>query len=197
MDVPIGAKVYCADGACGYVTHAILNPDSREVTHMVIQEEDPQYRKIVAPISLIVESTPKKLRIRCKLEELSGMQDFEETHFATIEVPGYFGGALTMLPDDTIEPLEVPIVKELVPPGEVALRKGAAVRASDGHIGQVDELLVSPVDNKITHLVLRKGHLWGKREVTIPVREIDRIEEDTVYLKLDKQAIEHLPSSPA
>jgi hypothetical protein len=39
-----------------------------------------------------------------------------------------------------------------------------------------------------------EGHLWGKKEVTIPVSAIDRIEEDTVYLKLDKKAVESLPS---
>ena len=44
------------------------------------------------------------------------------------------------------------------------------------------------------HLVLREGHLWGKKDVTIPLDQIDRIEEDVVHLKLDKAAVEHLPS---
>ena len=48
----------------------------------------------------------------------------------------------------------------------------------------------------ISHLILMEGHLWGKKEVAIPVSAIDRIEEDTVYLKLDKEAVESLPSEP-
>lgn len=38
--------------------------------------------------------------------------------------------------------------------------------------------------------------LVGEKEVSIPVSAIDRIEEETVYLKLDKKAVESLPSEP-
>jgi sporulation protein YlmC with PRC-barrel domain len=70
------------------------------------------------------------------------------------------------------------------------------VHAEDGIVGKVDEFLVSPNNNHITHLVLREGHLWGKKDVTIPVSEIEKITEDAVYLKLDKKAIEKLPAIP-
>jgi sporulation protein YlmC with PRC-barrel domain len=70
------------------------------------------------------------------------------------------------------------------------------VEATDGHVGQVDEFLVDPTNEHITHLVLREGHLWGQKDVTIPVSQIDRIEQDVVYLKLDKHGIEKLPSVP-
>jgi sporulation protein YlmC with PRC-barrel domain len=63
-------------------------------------------------------------------------------------------------------------------------------------VGKVDEFLVDLSDGHITHLVLREGHLWGQKDVTIPVSEIQRIEEDTVYLKLDKHSIEKLPGIP-
>ena len=52
----------------------------------------------------------------------------------------------------------------------------------------------TPRTTACTHLVLREGHLWGKKDVTIPVDQIDRIEADVIYLKLDKAAVEHLPS---
>jgi len=48
----------------------------------------------------------------------------------------------------------------------------------------------------ITHLVLREGHLWGEKDVTIPVSQIDHIEEGTVHLKLSKPDIEALPAIP-
>ncbi|MGO8991417.1 MAG: hypothetical protein ACLQGU_10495 [bacterium] len=47
-----------------------------------------------------------------------------------------------------------------------------------------------------THLVLREGHLCGKKDVTIPVSQIDHIEEDTVYLKLRKVDIQASPAIP-
>jgi hypothetical protein len=90
----------------------------------------------------------------------------------------------------------IPITHQRIPHGELAVQRGARVEATDGHVGRVDEFLVDPVDTHITHLVLREGHLWGQKDVTIPVSHIDRIEEDTVYLKLDKHSVEALPAIP-
>jgi hypothetical protein len=45
-------------------------------------------------------------------------------------------------------------------------------------------------------LVLREGHLWGQKDVTVPVSKIKRIEEEDVYLDLDKAGIETLPAIP-
>jgi len=70
------------------------------------------------------------------------------------------------------------------------------VDASDGHIGHVNEFLVDPLNGHITHLILREGHLWGKKDVTIPVSEIDRIAEGTVHLKLNKHEVDELPGIP-
>jgi hypothetical protein len=55
---------------------------------------------------------------------------------------------------------------------------------------------VNPTNGHITHLMLREGHLWGQKDVTSPVSEIDHFEKDTVYLKLDKHSIEALPTIP-
>jgi len=88
----------------------------------------------------------------------------------------------------------VPVDEEQIPPGELAVYRGARVKATDGKAGMLGEFLVNPLTGHISHLILMEGHLWGKKEVAIPVSAIDRIEKDTVYLKLDKKAIESLPS---
>lgn len=73
---------------------------------------------------------------------------------------------------------------EQIPPGELGIHRGATVYDTDGKVGQVDEFLISPVDNHVSHLILREGHLFGKKLVTIPVSEIDRIETDHVYFEI-------------
>jgi sporulation protein YlmC with PRC-barrel domain len=85
---------------------------------------------------------------------------------------------------------------EPIPEDELAIRRGAQVEATDGHVGRVDEFLINPDNDLITHLVLREGHLWGKKDVVIPVSQIDRFEDNTVHLKLDKSEIEALPTIP-
>jgi sporulation protein YlmC with PRC-barrel domain len=83
-----------------------------------------------------------------------------------------------------------------IPPGELAVSRGTRVEAKDGYVGHVDEFVVNPKSGHITHLVMREGHLWGKKVVIIPVSLIDDTRKDTVYLKLDKLQIEVLPTFP-
>jgi uncharacterized membrane protein len=72
----------------------------------------------------------------------------------------------------------------------------ARVEATDGAVGQVDELVKDPESGDLTHLVLLEGHVFGKTQVTLPISAVDRVEEDTVYLKLDKDGIKRLPAVP-
>lgn len=95
-----------------------------------------------------------------------------------------------------VVPKWVEVEHESIPPGELGVRRGARVRATDGNVGRVDEFVVDPTSGHITHLVLREGLPWDQEEVTIPITEIDRIEEKTVYLKLDKDSVEALPAVP-
>ena len=68
------------------------------------------------------------------------------------------------------------------------------IEASDGKVGRLDALVLDPTSGDITHLLLREGHLWGKKDVAIPISAVDFCDADTVYLKLDKAAIKALPA---
>jgi hypothetical protein len=46
---------------------------------------------------------------------------------------------------------------------------------------------VDSTNRHITHLVVRDGHPWNWKEVMIPVRQVTRIAEKTMYLKLDRR----------
>jgi hypothetical protein len=90
----------------------------------------------------------------------------------------------------------VPVKHQNVPPGELAVWRGAKVEATDGYVGQVDELLINSTNMKASHLVLVERHIFERREITIPVSQIDLVNEDTIYLKLDRKSIEELPTTP-
>jgi uncharacterized membrane protein len=77
-----------------------------------------------------------------------------------------------------------------------AVQPGARVEATDGRVGTVSELGAAEVGSNASHFVLQEGHLWGKKVVTLPLSAVDRVEGDTVYLKLDKKAVEKLPTIP-
>jgi sporulation protein YlmC with PRC-barrel domain len=142
--------------------------------------------------------------LRCSPDELSKFDSFTESHYINrdaqvlddqLEHYHYFPFRTSEF-GDAFEDEPWFMETECIPQGELAIHSGAEVYARDGKIGQVDEFLISPKDEKISHLVLREGHLWGQKLVTIPVSEIDRIEPDLVYLKLNKQDIQKLPVIP-
>lgn len=198
MDIPVSAEVKCADGVCGRLTYVIVDPVTRQVTHVVVKERGFPHTERLVPVELVLESTPHFLRLRCTEAGLAALEPFSETDYIREEIP-YFDKtveAYLMRPYFVPVTTMVPVEHSHVPPGEVAVRRGARVEAIDGRVGQVDEFLVDPQNDHITHLVLREGHWWGQKDVTIPVSQIDRIKEDTVYLKLDKHSIERLPALP-
>jgi len=203
MDIPLNADVECVDGPCGESTYVVVNPVNRQVTHVVVQERRFPHTEYLVPLELVIESTPHLIRLRCSRDELAVLDPFIETEFVPADPfsmadmyememeEGYM-----LWPYALPESMSVPLEHEQVPPGELAVRRGARVEATDGHVGRVDEFLVDPASGHITHLILRQGHLWGQRDVTIPVSQIDRIEEGTVYLKLDRKHVGALPVVP-
>jgi len=64
--------------------------------------------------------------------------------------------------------------------------------ADDHRLGHVDGLLVD-ADDLITHVVLEHGHLWGRRELTIPIGAVAAIDNDVIRLKLSKDQAGELP----
>ena len=85
-----------------------------------------------------------------------------------------------------------PSLSDVVPTGEVAVRRGDAVHAKDGWIGAVDGLVIDPTSDQVTHLILQEGHLSGRKHVAIPIGAANRV-EDEIRVDLTKEEIEALP----
>ena len=198
MEIPISAEVSCTDGVCGEVTCVIVEPISQQITHVVVEESRGDYAEHLVPIALITAATPHQIRLRCSQAELANLPLFVVHQFKRVPMPlmdnpsEYFMVWPYALPDSTGLVL-LPVRYERVPAHELALHRDSWVMATDGHAGEVDELVVDPKDERITQMILRRGHFWRHTDVSIPVTQIDRIEADTIYVKLDKYAIGQLP----
>jgi sporulation protein YlmC with PRC-barrel domain len=193
MEIPINAEVECAGVVVGRSTYIVLNPDTEKVTHLVLRQKAFPHRERLVPVSWVLASNAHRIRLCGTLEGLEQQEDFIETEF----LPGDPEVALMLWPYEPIPGAAGMVLEhEQVPPGELAVRRGARVKATDGDVGGVEEFVVEPAHDHITHLVLRKGHLWGQKDVTIPVSQIDRMEDETVYLKLDREAVGALPAVP-
>jgi uncharacterized protein YrrD len=194
MDIPIHAKVLCADGQpCGHTTYVVLNPVTETMTHVVVKRGVWPHDERLVPIELVTKSALDHIQLNCSKDKLAEMDTFIETEFIESEVDQYLTDPYVLTwPYRYSEMRRIPVDHERIPIGELAVHRGARVEAADGYAGHVEGFLVDESSEHITHLVLREGHLWGQKDVTIPVSDIARIEEDTVHLKLDKADIEKI-----
>ncbi|MBN1660271.1 MAG: DUF2171 domain-containing protein, partial [Anaerolineae bacterium] len=145
------------------------------------------------------QTAAEVILLNCTLKEFSALEPFNQTEFVYGDLPHHATDpSLTLL-----WPYAVPakrVVDEKIrpiAPGDLAVRRGARVQATDGRVGQVDEFLVDPESGYITHLCVREGRRQGDRALCIPVSAIKEIQETIVHLSVDKKTVESMGSIPA
>lgn len=198
MHIQLDDKVYCAEEFCGHTTEVVLRPTTKQVTHIIVKEKGFPYMNRIVPIELVVESPVHAVHLRCTRGQLAVLKPWLELENAQDDVPhfAYDADEYRRWPYDTPEELPIPAELERVFPDALVIRQDTRVRATDGRVGRVGAFLTEPTNGRITHLVLREGHLWGQKDVTIPASEIDRIEECTIHLRVDKRSLGALPAIP-
>jgi PRC-barrel domain protein len=210
----IGSKVVCGGGACGELRRVVVDPIARALTHLVVEAPHQQGSGRLVPIAL-VESTGKEIRLRCTMSEFDALDEAEETQFlagATGEwgygqgqmlSQPYFGLGMALglgmgatgvgLGTTGMDAGPHAVVSDRVPVGEVQVRRGDQVHATDGAIGRVRGLVVDPSDQHVTHILLDEGHVWGQKLVAIPIAAVEDI-ADGVRLDLTKDQVRDLPA---
>jgi sporulation protein YlmC with PRC-barrel domain len=190
----IGAEVRGSDGGLGELKRVVVNPIAKTVTHLLIEPKHRQGLGRLVPLDLVQGTGGGEIRLGCTKADFDQFDFAEETSFrpgvddsyAGYE-PGdafawpYFGGNSS-----------VPVTSVAVPVGEVSVRRGDPVHATDGDIGKVEGLVVESRGHHVTHVLLQEGHLWGRREVAIPIEAISSVESG-IRLKISKQDVQDLP----
>jgi hypothetical protein len=203
MDIPLNAKVECTDGVFGRSEYVLLNPVIDLVTHLVVKQDSSPNKEYIVPVNFVAETKGDTIRLSCSMAELEKMDPFIKTTFIEEKLSDYtafaggYGSGMVYWPYASVEGnVQVPVEQQAIPAGELAVHRGTRVEATDGFVGKVDEFVVASESGHITDLVMREGHLWGKKDVIIPLSAIGETRADTVFLKLDKAQIELLPTFP-
>ncbi len=193
---PLNADVHCTDGFFGRSTHLLINPATEKVTHIVVQRRKEKQQQFMVPVRFIKESTPELILLNLTREKLKNLETFNRIYFSKRQIQRFGADPMMTL----LWPYVVPETKIIagkyssVPPGELAVRRGAKVKATDGFIGQVTDFIVDPETGYISHMVLREGPLWDRKYITIAIAEIDHIDEKIVFLKRSKKNVKDLPA---
>jgi hypothetical protein len=210
MRLELGTPVRCTDDTFGELADVVIDPISKRLTHLVVR---PRHQEGEAPRLVPVElaeggEDESEISLRCTVDEVNRLEPVQEFAYLRldefpVEDPNWDVGVQDVLamPYYEGDPLGLPsyntnvgMTYDRVPKGEVEIRRSSAVTSADGHgLGEVDGFLVDG-EGQITHFILERGHHWGRREVTIPIGAVAKVETDAVTLSLSKDEVGALPS---
>jgi sporulation protein YlmC with PRC-barrel domain len=208
----LGKRVRCLDGPLGELDDLVIDPITKRVTHLVVQPLHQHGRARLVPIELAdSESQREDILLRCNVEDVRRLEPVQDVAYLRLNAfqvddPDWDVGVQDVyaMPYydatgfQTTAPgldRDVTVLYDRVPKGEVEIRRSSTVWSSDEHlVGSVEGFLVD--EGQITHVVLEEGHVWGRREVTIPIGAVAKVGTDTVNLRLTKDELGGLPSVP-
>ena len=183
----IGAHVDATDGRCGRLTRVILDPGDESLTHLVVEPGHHKELERLVPVDLVASVEDDLIRLDCTKKRFEQLDAAEDIRFLPADsTPTY---AAINLP---LGHHRGPMFTDRVPPGEVDIRRGDPVHATDGSIGAVHGLVIDPADDHVTHVILQEGHMWGRKQVAIPIGATNRV-GDEIRVDLTKDEIEALP----
>ncbi len=159
------------------------------VTHLVV---DRHYQDRLVPLGL-VDAAGGGIRLRCTIAEFENLEPADKTVLpqGSFEDPRWGRDVLGLSRPGLPPPPPSPT--RPFPFGEVAVRGGEHVHAADGDIGQVRGLVIDPGSNQVTHVLLREGDVFGRKEVALPIGAVTGVGEDGIRLNITKQPVQGLP----
>ncbi|MGO9959680.1 MAG: PRC-barrel domain-containing protein [Solirubrobacteraceae bacterium] len=205
----IGSEVVCSDGPCGSLERVVLDPVARAITHLVVASRLRRGSGHLVPVDRVA-SAGKEVRLNCTRAELEQFDKADDTELLTAASDrlGYPQQHILMWPYYGLHMAGIGmsaggtalhagssptvVTHDHVPLGDVEVRRGEHVHATDGAIGRVKGLVIDPADHHVTHFLLDEGHLWGHRRVAIPISAVTRV-GDGVRIGLTKDQVRDLP----
>ncbi len=210
MQIKQGAKVVTSDHKdVGRVDRVVIDPSTREITHLVVRQGWLFTEDKVLPIEWVSDSVDDTLRLSALEADLQGLRVFEEDRFVSVEdgdetgksrdsafARPYFYYPYGLGMGGATYPFDEPgLMVERdrnIPSRTVALKEGANVIAADGeHVGDVERIVSQGKSDVATYVVISKGLLFKERKV-VPNSWIKDVQEDKIHLLVDSEVVARL-----
>ena len=196
----IGNDALGSDGYRGQVRAVVIDPAARTVTHIVVEPEGRRGLARLVPLDL-VDAESGQIRLRCTETEFMNLAAAEETlaEFTLgqpvpvqLLPPGWRGTGEPSADGGSILRIDEKETIDVVPAGEVEEHGGDHVHATDGDTGQVRGFRIDSGGGALTHVLLREGHAWGRRDVAIPFDKVVGL-DGGIRLSITRQQVRDLP----
>lgn len=212
MQFKQGVSVVTADGQdVGRVDRVVIEPRTKEVTHIVVRQGFLFTEDKVVPISLIASATEDRVTLREDAGNLDKLPPFEEVQYVPLNdaeanaaaYPADYAPPLYPYPPVTgwigysmnypaYYPPRIVDTEQNIPDDTVALAEGARVISADGeHVGNIERVLTEPEADRATSFIISQGLIFTERK-RIPMSWVSKIEEDAVYLSVRAEMLKDL-----
>jgi sporulation protein YlmC with PRC-barrel domain len=206
MRLDLGSSVHCTDAPFGELADVIVDPLSRRVTHLVVAPHGHHEDARVVPIDR-ARPARKGLALDYSVAGVEALERLQESAYMragelVVADPDWDVGTQDVLALPVFQELDglgtamdpdphVMVTYDRIPKHEVEIRRSSAVVSTDGHhLGHVEGFLVG--SGETADIVLERGHLWGRREIVIPAAALERVQNDSITLRLTKEQVGEL-----
>jgi uncharacterized protein YrrD len=208
MQFKQGVRVYTSNNqTVGMVDRVVIDPLTKEVSHIVVRKGNLFSEDKVIPISLIANAIEDRVTLQEDGINFQALQPFEEIHYIPVvanedeepdtDNPRY---VVPLYPYQSLGSTSVnyavtPYTTEIerhIPDNTVALKEGAhVISADDKPIGKVERLFVDPRNHHATYLVVSHGLFFKERKL-VPTTWIKSVSDDKVQLSVKAHILDTL-----
>lgn len=201
--IMLGGPAQLTDGAVGSVTRVVADAKGPTLCHLVVRLDHGEGPPRLVPTAQ-VEVTRGIVWLGVPAAGFAQLEAAEETERAAVTVLGSssgrggapawvqlaVAGGMGLGMAGVCGPL--PVIHEKVPFGEVTVRRGECVHATDGRIGRVQGIEIDPEDHHVTGVILEEGHFWRRRCVAIPGGAVVQLHEG-IQVAITRHEVASLP----
>ena len=198
----IGAPVFALDGRTGHLDKVVIDPNTRRITHLIIHRGFLLTEDCVVPVELVDRATPESIFLYLTSAELARQPRYQEERFVSPQpgwepFPGYAATDVRFwgLPYGGVTPPIQPVVEYTIrqgmPERTTVLERSTEVRTRDAMEGEIDHLLVDPIRQELTHLVVRFTE-QPQQPVIVPFAWVEELGDGYVLLKCTREDLRQL-----
>lgn len=215
MEFREDATVVTAQGdEVGRLERVVLDPYSKEITHLVVRRGALFTEDRVVPMDLVASAAEDRITLKEDAGDLAGtlreLPYFEVEKYVNLgpgeieraAYPSDFVPPVYWYPAAGVPPVGYPgypgppyvvQTERNIPDYTVALKEDARVISADGeHVGNVERVITSAAENIATHFLISKGVLFKVHKL-VPVSWVERVEEDEIHLAVGSGLLQELP----
>jgi uncharacterized protein YrrD len=206
MYLNIGAQVRFRDGIGGTLHKVVVDPQTRDVTDLVIVRGLLQRHDYVLPMYVVEQASEDEIVVALYTQELVSYPQYREVEFeepvGDWEHEMFYPSEHVLVWNPMIGLVEeprriVPVIRHRLPKGipfgEEVIGRSSVVCNIDGVVGKIDHLWLDRESWEVTHLVVRRGIV--PHYFVIPFSWVSTITPQEIFIQGTDMQLKEVPST--